>query len=87
MILESVKIEKKRWGADEGKYTGEASFSGNHGSVKVELPETAARQILELCAQNVITAANEVARAMVAPVIELKATKAIQAPKKKGLFS
>ena len=85
MILDSVKIERKSYGTNEGQYIGTVSFYGKDGSVTVKLPAEAAHEILKLCAANIIEEAGKVASAMIAPVIELKATAKIE-EKKKGRF-
>ena len=54
--LNELKIERQRWGADEGKYIATISIQGKDASVQMELPTETADQVLKLAKTALIDA-------------------------------
>lgn len=70
MMLISMTIELERWGANKGQYTGSAMFSGDAGSVTLNLNKHHIEQIFQVCADGIIDTAKAAARHLTVSVIE-----------------
>ncbi len=74
MILDKLEIEMERWGANKGKYTGTAKFSGEAGEVTLNLNEHHIEEIFRTCADSIIETSKAAARHLACAVIEHKKT-------------
>jgi hypothetical protein len=54
MHLESLTIERQRWGANEGKYTGLAKFAGDAGTLGIVLSPEVTTSFLALAGDLLI---------------------------------
>jgi hypothetical protein len=72
MILEKLEIELERWGANKGKYKGEARFAGEAGSVSLNLTPELCDKMFLVCAEGIVTTAKEAAANLTCSVIEHK---------------
>lgn len=70
MILTKLRIDKKQYGQDEGKYTGVAQFTGNAGDVALNLTPEMCDRIFLVCADGIIETAKEAAANLTCNVIE-----------------
>lgn len=73
MDLESLKIEKRAWGENKGKYTGSINFYNQQGSIGLNLEPEQINKIFAICADVLIQTSKEVANDMTANIIEAKA--------------
>lgn len=71
MILKSLKIDLQTYGLNKGMYEGVAEFESEHGKVSVRIGDGHAHRILELCGDAIILESEKVAKAMIAPLIEM----------------
>ena len=71
MILESLEIKMQQWGDNKGKYEGKAKFASEHGTVEVRISDGHAHRILSICSDAIVNEADKIAKAMIAPLIEL----------------
>ena len=72
MILKSLAIELNVYGTNKGKYTGKASFSGDTGTVILNLNQHHIEEMLKVCADSIIETSRAAARHMTMAVIEHK---------------
>ena len=72
MVLKGLHISRIDYGSDKGQYAGSAEFMNKNGEVKVRLTIAQAQAILNLCADAIVENAQQVASAMIAPMIEHK---------------
>ena len=72
MRLLKLEIQLARYGKDEGKYTGTASFSGEPGVVQLHLNEHHIDEIFRTCGDSMIEVARAAARHLTMAVIEQK---------------
>jgi hypothetical protein len=70
MLLESLRMERKTYGADEGKVTGRARFSGKDGAVEIVLSDEKCRTILQVCAMQIVDTAKQVSRDLTAECVD-----------------
>lgn len=70
MICTELKIELARWGANKGKHVGEATFSGDAGTVTLNLNQDHIEQIFLTCAASIEETAKAAARHLTMTVIE-----------------
>jgi hypothetical protein len=61
-------------------YEGEITFSGVRGDVKIRTGDEMSRRILEVCADELVAASQQVARELTANIIEQVAQSAIETP-------
>ena len=57
MQFESLEIERKRWGEDEGQITGILKISGDAADVHFRINEEASHAIMLSCKDAICTAA------------------------------
>jgi hypothetical protein len=74
MILQKLEIELERWGANKGKYTGSARFSGDAGDVTLNLNHDHIEEIFRTCADSIIETSKAAARHLTHAVIEHQKT-------------
>lgn len=74
MILTELKIELARWGDNKGKHVGEATFTGDAGSVTLNLNQHHIEQIFLTCAASIEETAKAAARHLTMTVLEHKKT-------------
>lgn len=70
MVLESISITRISYGEDEGRYEGRVSFVGSYGAIKVNMTPAMSKRVLEICAEEVVANAREVATTLTADCIE-----------------
>ena len=75
MILDQLIIQMERWGELQGTYRGEVTFASEKGKVSVKIGQKEAGLILKICSDKVIEAAQDVASAMISPVLLIEAEK------------
>ncbi len=74
MKLERLEIKSaSKWDKFQG-YRGEITFDGPLGKVQIQTGDEMSRQILEVCARQLIDAAQQVAQELTTSVIEQVAT-------------
>ena len=56
MTFNSLKIERKTWGKDQGKLVAELSLSGNKATTTLTLPDDVGEKILRLAKSAIIDA-------------------------------
>lgn len=61
MKLYQLRISRQLYGPHEGQYTGECSFDDDDSKVEIKITPECANQILKLCADGVVDAAQKVA--------------------------
>lgn len=74
MILENLEIELERWGPNKGKHKGKATFTGEAGTVTLNLNQDHLDRIFETCADSIIDTAKAAARHLTMTVIEHRKT-------------
>lgn len=72
MILKSLAIELNGYGPSKGQYTGKASFSGDTGTVILNLNQHHIEEMFKVCADSIIETSKAAARHMTMAVIEHK---------------
>jgi len=70
MILKRLTIAVSEWGANKGRYTGEATFSAPLGEVKLNLSPEQISKIFGVCAEAIVAASKEVAILMTSQVLD-----------------
>jgi hypothetical protein len=65
MKLLKLEIERKRWGEDEGKFVGKATFDGEAGTITLNLNEHHIEQMFLTCADGIVEVAKAAARMFV----------------------
>lgn len=70
MRLQKLEIEMARWGDNEGKYQGRASFTSKNADVAIKVSPAMAQKIIDMCADALIEASHEMADVMRADIIE-----------------
>ena len=70
MILQKLTIELERYGPMKGKYTGNATFSGDAGTVVLNLNEDHIEEIFRTCADSIIETSKAAARHLTCAVID-----------------
>jgi hypothetical protein len=81
MILTKLEIELIRWGDDKGKHAGKATFSGEAGSVTLNLNQHHIDEIFRTCAESIVDTAKAAARHLTMTVIEQQKTLEQDPPK------
>lgn len=83
MKLESIRLNApSRWDKWTG-YRGEVVFDGPLGKVQINVDGELSRRILEICADELVAAAQEVATNMTAEILsaaDVPETAALEAP-------
>lgn len=72
MILKDLRITRKDYGPDVGKHTGTAQFTGDAGTVILNLNDDHIAEIFRTCADSIIETSKAAARHLTAQVIEHK---------------
>ena len=72
MILNKLEIELIGYGSDKGKYKGAARFSGDTGTVTLNLNQHHIEEMFKVCADSIIETSKAAARHMTMSVIEHK---------------
>ena len=81
MKLDSLTIRYTRPYEGTPGYVGEVTFNGPLGKVQIRTGDALSRHILNVCASELITAAQQVAGEMTASIVEQVASpEAIEAP-------
>lgn len=62
MILQSLSLERVRYGEKKGQVVGKARFEGETGAVEITLDEEKCQLILTACAMQIVDTAKLVAR-------------------------
>ena len=62
MKLKELRISRKDYGADEGKFYGKATFAGDRGEIALVLNEHHIEQIFLTCADSIEEVAKAAAR-------------------------
>jgi hypothetical protein len=75
LIVKRIYIEIEEWGDNKGKYRGEVDFGGKEGKIQVRVNDIQSREIIKLCAEQIVETAKGVATALVAPVLLLEGEK------------
>lgn len=70
MILQKLTIELERYGPMKGRYTGNATFSGDAGTVVLNLNEDHIEEIFRTCADSIIETSKAAARHLTCAVID-----------------
>lgn len=70
MTLNNVKIERERWGKNEGKYKGVISFYSDHANVEFNLTDDHIKRIFELALGRLTEVSQEISDELMADVIE-----------------
>lgn len=70
MILTNLTIRLEEYGADKGKHTGKATFSGEAGTVILNLNQDHIDEIFRTCADSIIETSKAAARLLTHKVIE-----------------
>ena len=70
MQLEKLRIQRKSYGKDEGKFLGSIEFRNDLGSIALRLNSEQCDNIFNICADGVLTVAKEAAEEMTCRVIE-----------------
>lgn len=70
MILQKLEIGLEQWGENKGKYTGSAKFSGETGTVILNLNQHHIEEIFRTCAASIIDVSKAAARHLTHTVIE-----------------
>lgn len=64
MELQSLKVEKKGWGKDEGKYLGEVYLVSPEARIALSLTAEQTERIMSVCAESLLAASREAAEAL-----------------------
>ena len=70
MILTQLTIELVKWGEQKGKHIGVATFSGEAGTVTLNLNQHHIEEIFRTCADSIVDTAKAAARHLTLAVIE-----------------
>ena len=71
MRLTKLQIEMKQYGANKGRFEGRAFFENeSEASIEIPLDNSISIAVLKVCAEHVVQAGKDVAKMMVADVIE-----------------
>ena len=70
MTLNKVKIERERWGKNEGKHKGVISFFSDHAEVEFNLTDDHIKRIFELALGRLTEVSQEISDELMADVIE-----------------
>lgn len=70
MILTKLEIELQSYGPDKGKHKGSARFTGEAGTVILNLNQDHIEQIFLTCAESITDTAKAAARHLTMSVIE-----------------
>ena len=65
MKLLSLSIDRKTYGADKGKFSGSATFTGDTGNITLNLNDHHIEQMLLVCADGIVDVAKAAARMFV----------------------
>lgn len=65
MKLLKLNIERQRWGADEGKFKGTATFTGESGTIELNLNDHHIEQMFLTCSDGIVEVAKAAARMFV----------------------
>ncbi len=69
MILQSLQMERVRYGDRKGEMAGKARFEGSQGAVEILLDQEKCNTILTICAMQIVDTAKLVARDLTAQEI------------------
>jgi hypothetical protein len=72
MQLNSLKIERQKWGRNEGQYVGVIKFDNEVGNVSIKLSEEKCKELFMVCADGIVETAKVAARELTCSVIEHK---------------
>jgi len=70
MILTDLTIKLMRYGPQEGKHVGKATFAGEAGEVTLNLNQHHLDEIFRTCADSIVDTAKAAARHLTMTVIE-----------------
>ena len=79
MKMKSLRIDRKEWGDDAGKFYGKICFAGDRGEVVLNLNEHHIEQIFLTCAESIEETAKAAARFL---HVEVQNQRAISEKKK-----
>lgn len=65
MKLLKLTIERHTWGENQGKFHGEATFTGESGKISLNLNDHHIEQLLLVCADGIVDVAKAAARMFV----------------------
>lgn len=69
MILESMNIRRKNWGANEGKLCGEITYKNPNGEVTIVLTNELSNKLIAIIAEDMVVATKELAMNLTAAII------------------
>jgi len=69
MILQSLRMDRKTYGDDQGAMRGTATFTNDSGRVEIVLDDAKCKQILTICAMQIVDTAKAVSRDLTADLI------------------
>ena len=70
MELESLYIEKEKYGANAGRFMGTVKFANDAGKIELHITSDQANKIIALCAEGMIAAAVETAKMITANILD-----------------
>lgn len=70
MILKNLRITLMDYGQNKDKYVGTAEFTGDTGTVNLNLTPAHCEQIFRVCADGILSTAKEAASNLTTAVIE-----------------
>ncbi len=73
MRLKKLHIEREEWGAQKGQLRGEIEFSGELGEITLVLTDYQLDRIFQVCADSLVTTAQEAGSLMTSALIEQSA--------------
>lgn len=80
MILQKLEVSLQTYGEHKGQYRGAAKFANENGETTVVLLPEHCDAIFELCSDAIIKRSNEIAKAMIAPILTQRALENNQLP-------
>jgi len=69
ITLKNLYVSRQEYGVDKGHLHGKVEFKGPYGSVEIQLDEDLANQVVELCADGIVRAAQQVANHLTADML------------------
>ncbi len=73
MRLKKLHIEREEWGKHKGQLRGKIEFSGELGEITLVLNDEQLDRIFQVCADSLVTAAQEAGSLMTSALIEQSA--------------
>ncbi len=70
MRLKKLRIEREEWGQHKGQLRGKIEFSGELGEITLVLNDDQLDRIFQVCADSLVTSAQEAGSLMTSALIE-----------------